>query len=73
MKQLNNEENIYIIQEIREKEKEKEKITDLIIENFTLDKNNLLGKSNKKYKINLNLLDSQYYLINYLMIILYFY
>ena len=60
MKQLNNEENIYIIQEIREKEKEKEKITDLIIENFTLDKNNLLGKSNKKYKFNLNSLDSQY-------------
>ena len=56
MKQLNNDENIYIIYEI----KEKEKITELLIENYSLDKNNLLGKSNKKYNINLQSLDCQY-------------
>ena len=56
MKQLNNDENIYIIKEIKEKEKAKE----IIIENIVLDKNNFLGKINKKNNINLTSLNCQY-------------
>ena len=56
MKQLNNENKIYIIKQI----KEKEKIVELSIENYTLDKNNLLGKSNTKININLSSLEGQY-------------
>ena len=58
MKQLNNDENIYIIKEIKEKEKERAK--EIIIENIILDKNNFLGKINKKNNINLTSLNCQY-------------
>ena len=60
MKQLNNNETIYLIREIKEKEKEKEKITSLKIENITLDNNNFFGKSNNKFTINLSSLGCQY-------------
>ena len=56
MKQLNNEESIYIFKEIKEKEKPKE----IIIENSVLNKNNFLGKLNKKYSVNLSSLNGQY-------------
>ena len=56
MKQLNNDETIYIIKE----KKEKEKINELIFENVTLNKNTLLGNINNKYDINLSSLGCQY-------------
>ena len=56
MKQLNNEEGIYFIKEIKEKEKPKE----IIIENFLINKNNFLGNLNKKSNIKLVELDCQY-------------
>ena len=56
MKQLNKEGDIYIIKQINEKEKPKE----ITIENFLLNKNDLLGKLNKKFNINLASLDCQY-------------
>ena len=56
MKQLNKEGDIYIIKEIKEKEKAKE----IEIERFLLNKNDLLGKLNKRFNINLTSLDSQY-------------
>ena len=60
MKQLNNDETIYLIKEIKEKEKEKEKITSLKIENITLDTKSFLGKSNNKFIFNLSSLGCQY-------------
>ena len=56
MKQLINDNNINIIQKI----KEKEKLTQLKIENYYLDKNNFLGKLNSKFNINLSILNGQY-------------
>ena len=62
MKQLNNDETIYLIKEIKEKEKEKEKerINSLKIENMTLDNKSFFGKSNNKFNINLSSLGCQY-------------
>jgi len=60
MKQINNDEFIYLIKEIKEKEKEKEKITSLKIENITLDTKSFLGKSNNKFIFNLSFLGCQY-------------
>ena len=60
MKQLNNDENIYLIKEIKEKEKEKEKINSLKIENIILDNKNFIGKSNNKFIINLASLGCPY-------------
>ena len=60
MKQLNNDENIYLIKEIKEKEKEKEKINSLKIENITLDNKNFIGKTNNKFIINLASLGCPY-------------
>ena len=60
MKQLNNDENIYLIKEIKEKEKEKEKINSLKIENITLDNKNFIGKINNKFIINLASLGCPY-------------
>ena len=56
MKQLKNDDNIYIIKQI----KEKEKPIKLELKNITLDKNNFFGKSNSAFDINLSILDSQY-------------
>ena len=56
MKQFNHEGDIYIIKEIKEKEKPKE----ITIENFLFNKNDLLGKLNKKFNINLSSLECQY-------------
>ena len=60
MKQLNNDETIYLIKEIKEKEKEKERINSLKIENMTLDNKSFFGKSNNKFNINLSSLGCQY-------------
>ena len=54
MKQLNNFINIFT------QKKEKENISELIIENYSLEKNNFLGKINSKININLSLLNNQY-------------
>ena len=56
MKQLNNDNKIYIIKQI----KEKEKPIKLIIENIALDKDNFFGKLNSTNIIDLSILDSQY-------------
>ena len=56
MKQLNNDDKIYIIKQI----KEKEKPVKLILENITIDKNKFFGKSISANEINLSLLDSKY-------------
>ena len=56
MKQLNNDNKIYIIKQI----KEKEKPIKLKIENIALDKNNFFGKLNSTNNIDLSILDSQY-------------
>ena len=56
MKQLNNDNKIYIIKQI----KEKEKPIKLIIENISLDKDNFFGKLNSTNNIDLSILDSQY-------------
>ena len=56
MKQLINDNKINIIQKI----KEKDKLTQLKIENYYLDKNNFLGKLNSKFNINLSILSGQY-------------
>ena len=56
MKQINNEGNIYIIKEI----KEKEKINEINLEHISLDKKNLLGKINNIFNFKLDSLYSQY-------------
>ena len=56
MKQLNNDETIYLIKEI----KEKEKINSLKIENIALDNKSFFGKINNKFSINLSSLGCQY-------------
>ena len=56
MKQFDNDDTIYIIKEM----KEKEKVNSLVIENISLDNNNLLGKTYNKYSINLSSLGCQY-------------
>ena len=60
MKQLYNDETIYLIKEIKEKEKEREKINSLTIENIALDNKNFFGNSNNKFSINLGSLGCQY-------------
>ena len=56
MKQLNNDNAINIIRKI----KEKDKLAQLKIENYSLNKNNFLGKLNSEIDINLSILDNQY-------------
>ena len=56
MKQLNNDDKINVIKQI----KDKEKPIKLIIENINLDKENFLGKSTSTFDINLSILDCQY-------------
>lgn len=56
MKQLNNDETIYITKET----KEKDKTNELIIEKISLNKNTLLGNLICKYNINLTSINCQY-------------
>ena len=58
MKQLNNDNSINIFTQ----KNEKEKLSELIIENYSLEKNNFLGKINSKININLSLLNNNQYL-----------
>ena len=54
MKQINEEGNIYVIKEI------KEKVNELALQNISLDKKNLLGKINSTYNFKLDSINSQY-------------
>ena len=56
MKQLNNDNAINIIRKI----KEKDKLAQLKIENYSLNKNNFLGKLSSGVGVNLSILDNQY-------------
>ena len=56
MKQLNNDNTITIIKQI----KEKDKLTELSFEQITLDKEKLVGKIKSKFNINLSILDCPY-------------
>ena len=56
MKQLNNDNIITIIKQI----KEKDKLTELSFEQITLDKEKLVGKIKSKFNINLSILDCPY-------------
>ena len=56
MKQLNNDNIITIIKQI----KEKDKLTELSFEQITLDKEKLVGKIKSKFSINLSILDCPY-------------
>ena len=56
MKQLRNDSSINIINKI----KEKDKLTQLLIENYSLDKDNFIGKLVSTFEIDLSILDNQY-------------
>ena len=56
MKQIKNDNSINIFTQ----KKEKENLTELTIENYSLEKNNFLWKLNSNIKINLSILNNQY-------------